>query len=292
MKNRKWENDSHKGVLYLCATPIGNLEDITFRVLRILKEVDIIAVESIKRTLKLINHFEINTRMVSYREDNRDSQGEYIVGLLESGKNIALVSDAGMPGLSDPGNHLIRLCYEQNIKVTCVPGPSSILTSLVLSGFSPNRFVFEGFLPRKKLKRTSIIKQIAMEERPVIIFEAPHRLLKLIKELDEEIGERNICITRELTKIYEEVKWGRPSELIDYLSKEEIKGEIILIIDSLKISGMENTGGLENRSVEEHMRELIDQGKKLKDAAREVSRLCSIPIKEAYKKGLEIREKK
>lgn len=286
------EKESRKpGVLYVCATPIGNLEDMTLRVVRILREVDVIAAESVKRTFKILNHYEINTKIVSYREENRLLQGKYIVGLIKSGRNVALVSDAGMPGLSDPGNHLINMCYQEELKVFCLPGSSSILASLVLSGFSTDRFVFEGFLPRKGSKRKEALEVLSGEKRTVVIFESPVRVKTTLKELSVLIGNRRVCIAREITKLHEEIIWGSALQLIEILDKKEVKGEIVIIIENTQCQSFKKIKQKDDGSCEEQMEKLIRNGMKLKEAARKTAELLGVAINDAYKKGLQIKER-
>jgi len=191
------------GKLYLCATPIGNLEDMTFRVVRTLKEVDLIAAEDTRNSIKLLNHFEIKTPMTSYHEYNKIDKGHYLVEQLLEGKNIALVTDAGTPGISDPGEELVAMCYEAGIEVTSLPGPAACITALTLSGLSTRRFAFEAFLPSDKKEKKKILEELKTETRTMIMYEAPHRLLRTLEELFETLGERRLTVCRELTKKHE-----------------------------------------------------------------------------------------
>ena len=191
------------GTLYLCATPIGNLEDMTLRAIRILREADLIAAEDTRNSIKLLNHFEIKTPMTSYHEYNKIEKGRKLVERLLSGENIALITDAGMPGISDPGEELVKMCYDAGVAVTAVPGASACITALVLSGLSTRRFAFEAFLPAEKKERKSILTELKDETRTMIIYEAPHRLLRTLEELYETMGERKITVCRELTKRHE-----------------------------------------------------------------------------------------
>ena len=221
----------NKGQLYICATPIGNLEDITLRVLRILQEVDLIAAEDTRHTLKLLNHYDIKTPMTSYHEHNEAAKSAYLTNKLLGGANIALVSDSGMPGISDPGRELIRRCHQLQIPMQICPGASAGISALVLSGLCDGRHAFEGFLPRDKKKRKEILTNLATEHRTIILYEAPHRLLAALQELYDHLGDRQIAVVREITKKFEEVRQGDLSEMIEFYSKNAAKGEFVLIIE-------------------------------------------------------------
>jgi 16S rRNA (cytidine1402-2'-O)-methyltransferase len=219
-----------KGFLYLVATPIGNLEDITLRALKTLKEVDIIACEDTRQTLNLLNHYQIKKPLISYFGHNEKQRSQHLVQELLTGKNIALVSNAGTPIISDPGYELVKKCIDSNIIIKAIPGTSACLSALIVSGLSSDRFVFEGFLPRKTPKRKKRLQEIAREQRTVILYESPYRLTKTLSELKEVLGECQIVIARELTKFYEEIKRGTIEEIIQEVSGKTIKGEITLII--------------------------------------------------------------
>jgi len=219
------------GQLYICATPIGNLEDITLRVLRILKEVDLIAAEDTRHTLKLLNHYDIKTPMTSYHEHNEAGKAEKLADKILGGASIALVSDSGMPGISDPGHKIIQRCYEMQIPVTICPGASAGISALVLSGISARRYAFEGFLPRDKKKRREILENLVNESRTIALYEAPHRLLTTLREIYEHLGERQIATVREITKKFEEVKQGSLADMIEYYDENPAKGEFVLIIE-------------------------------------------------------------
>ena len=193
------------GILYLCATPIGNLEDMTMRAVRILKEVDLIAAEDTRNSIKLLNHFEIHTPMTSYHEFNKYEKGRYLVGLLLEGKNIALITDAGTPGISDPGEELVRMAHEAGVTVTALPGACAAVNALVLSGLPTRRFCFEAFLPADKKERREVLEELKEETRTIVLYEAPHRLLRTLQELFEELGDRSLTVVRELTKKHEAV---------------------------------------------------------------------------------------
>ncbi len=218
------------GTLYLCATPIGNLEDITFRVLRTLKEADLIAAEDTRHTIKLLNHFEIKTPMTSYHEFNKVEKARYLVEQLKTGINIALVTDAGTPGISDPGEELVKQCYEAGIRVTSLPGPAACITALTLSGLSTRRFCFEAFLPSDKKEKQQILEELKQETRTMILYEAPHRLVKTLGELREVLGNRSITLCRELTKKYEEAWQTTLDKALERYEDEEPKGECVIVI--------------------------------------------------------------
>ena len=223
--------NENRGKLYICATPIGNLEDITLRVLRILQEVDLIAAEDTRHTLKLLNHYDIKTPLTSYHEHNEATKSESLTDRLLGGSNIALVSDSGMPGISDPGGALIRRCHELQIPVQICPGASAGISALVLSGLCARRYAFEGFLPREKKKRRETLVSLATEQRTIVLYEAPHRLLTVLQEIYEHLGDREIAVVREITKKFEEVRCGSLTEIIEHYSENVIKGEIVLIIE-------------------------------------------------------------
>lgn len=220
------------GILFLCATPIGNLEDISLRCLRVLREADLIAAEDTRRFRKLASHFEISAPVVSYYEHNAHIRGPEIVQRIREGASVALVTDAGLPGVSDPGEHLVRLVLEADLKVVPIPGPSASLTALVASGAATGRFVFEGFLPREKSGRRERIETIAREPRTVILYEAPHRVVKTLQDLAGVIGERPVVCARELTKVFEEFRRGSAAELAGHYGEHGAKGEFTLIIDA------------------------------------------------------------
>ncbi|RKY05022.1 16S rRNA (cytidine(1402)-2'-O)-methyltransferase [Candidatus Poribacteria bacterium] len=222
------------GTLYVVATPIGNLEDITLRALRVLREVDLIAAEDTRHTKKLLDHYGIRKPMVSYHEHNERERAEQLVRELKKGKDVALVTDAGTPAISDPGYVLIRRCIEEGVKVVPVPGPSALIAALCVSGLPVHRFAFEGFLPHKGGKRRNKLEELKDEERTLIFYESPHRLLKTLKDMLEILGDRNIAVARELTKVHEEVFRGRISEAIKRFSSSPVKGEITLVVEGKK----------------------------------------------------------
>lgn len=218
------------GKLYLCATPIGNLEDITYRVVRTLKKVDLIAAEDTRNSIKLLNHFEIRTPMTSYHEYNKIEKAYQLVDKMREGLNIALITDAGTPGISDPGEDLVRICYEEGIEVTSLPGPAACITALTMSGQPTRRFAFEAFLPREKKERAAVLSQLVNETRTIIIYEAPHHLIRTLEELYETLGDRKLTVCRELTKRYEEKTLTTFSEILQYYKDNEPRGEYVLVI--------------------------------------------------------------
>ncbi len=218
------------GTLYLCATPIGNLEDITLRVLRTLREVDLIAAEDTRNSIRLLNHFQIKTPMTSYHEYNKIEKAWQLVDRLREGKNIALITDAGTPGISDPGEELVRICTEEGITVTSLPGPAACITALTMSGLPTRRFAFEAFLPREKKERAEILSHLKEETRTIVLYEAPHHLKKTLDELCDVLGDRQAAVCRELTKRYEEKILSTISDLISYYKDNEPRGEYVLII--------------------------------------------------------------
>lgn len=276
------------GVLYLCATPIGNLEDITLRCLRVLGEVDIIAAEDTRRTIKLLNHYNISKSLMSYHEHNKKEKGEEIIALLSQGKDIALVSDAGMPCISDPGEDLVIQCIEKSIKIVPIPGASASLTAISISGFNTERFVFEGFLPRKGREREERLNEIAKEKRTIILYEAPHRLLKTLKDLKKHLGNRNISVSRELTKKFEETISTDIIEAIKEFEQRDIKGEFVLVIEGKLSDEVELDEDWKVLTIKEHIRFLMDSGFSKKESISEVARLRKISKREVYKISIDI----
>jgi 16S rRNA (cytidine1402-2'-O)-methyltransferase len=272
------------GKLYLCATPIGNLEDITFRVLRTLKEVDLIAAEDTRNSIKLLNHFEIKTQMTSYHEFNKYDKAKYLVDKMLEGKNIALITDAGTPGISDPGEELVKQCYESGIEVTSLPGAAACITALTLSGLSTRRFCFEAFLPSDKKEKALILNNLKNETRTIICYEAPHRLVKTLEELYQELGDRKITVCRELTKKYETVFLTTFSKALDYYKKNEPKGECVIVIEGKSFEEMEeeSRNKWNEMSIEEHMLHYMNQGIDKKAAMKLVAKDRGISKREVY----------
>lgn len=273
------------GTLYLCATPIGNLEDMTFRVIRTLKEVDLIAAEDTRNSIKLLNHFEIQTPMTSYHEFNKYEKGRKLVEKLLEGQNIALITDAGTPGISDPGEELVQMCYEAGVPVTSLPGAVACVTALTLSGMSTRRFAFEAFLPTDKKEREAVLQEIESETRTIVMYEAPHRLVKTLKLLAERLGsERKITVCRELTKRHETAFRSTIAEAMAYYEANDPKGECVLVIEgrSREEMRMEAQARWEEMSVEEHMEHYLSQGIGKKDAMKMVAKDRGVPKREIY----------
>ncbi|MCR5467803.1 MAG: 16S rRNA (cytidine(1402)-2'-O)-methyltransferase [Lachnospiraceae bacterium] len=273
------------GKLYLCATPIGNLEDITLRVLRTLKEVDLIAAEDTRNSIKLLNHFDIHTPMTSYHEFNKIEKAYQLVNKMKEGMNIALITDAGTPGISDPGEDLVRICYEEGIEVTSLPGPAACITSLTMSGRPTRRFAFEAFLPREKKERAVILEELKTETRTIVMYEAPHRLGKTLAELYEALGDRNITITRELTKMHEEKLRFTLSDAVSYYEENEPKGEFVLVIEGKTHEELEkeSQARFEEISIEEHMKMYEDKGIDRKEAMKMVAKDRGMSKRDVYK---------
>ena len=277
------------GKLYLCATPIGNLEDITFRVVRTLKEVDVIAAEDTRNSIKLLNHFEIKTPLTSYHEFNKYDKAKTLVARMAAGENIALITDAGTPGISDPGEELVRQCYEVGIEVTSLPGAAACITALTLSGLSTRRFAFEAFLPADKKDRTDILKELRDETRTIIIYEAPHRLKKTLSELLEVLGNRRANIVKELTKLHENVFLTNLASALTYYEENEPRGEFVLVIEgrSREEIKREKEASFNEMDINEHMKSYLDKGMDKKAAMKAVALDRGIPKREVYKMILE-----
>lgn len=278
------------GKLYVCATPIGNLEDITYRVIRILKEVDLIAAEDTRNSIKLLNHFEINTPMTSYHEFNKIEKAYQLTDSLNKGKNIALITDAGTPGISDPGEELVRMCYEKGIDVIPVPGAAACITALSACGISSQRFCFEAFLPREKRMRGIILNELKNETRTIVLYEAPHRLLDTLKELLQILGNRNLCLCRELTKKHEEFNRTTIQESIKLYQEKEPRGEYVLIIEGKSYEDIkkEKQQEWETMPLDKHMEYYETQGIARKEAMKLVAKDRGITKREVYQKLLDI----
>lgn len=272
------------GMLYLCATPIGNLEDITYRVVRILGEVDIIAAEDTRNSIKLLNHFDIKTPLTSYHEYNKIDKAYYLVDQMRQGKNIALITDAGTPGISDPGEDLVRICYEEGIEVTSLPGPAACVTALTMSGLKTRRFAFEAFLPKDKKERKEILESLKTETRTTIVYEAPHHLVKTLEELYENLGNRRLTICRELTKKFEEKLPLTLEEAISYYKEKNPRGEYVLVIEGRSRQEMKEEAekSWEEMSMEEHMAIYQKKGIQRKEAMKMVAKDRGISKRDVY----------
>ena len=275
------------GTLYLCATPIGNLEDMTLRAVRILQEVDLIAAEDTRNSVKLLNHFDIHTPMTSYHEYNKVEKARELVKKLKEGINIALITDAGTPGISDPGEELVRQCFEEDIPVTSLPGPAACITALTMSGQPVRRFCFEAFLPNGKAdkkERQRILEELRGETRTMVIYEAPHHLLQTLKDLEEVLGERSISICRELTKKHEAVRRTTLREAVSFYEREEPRGEFVLVIEgkSLQEIRREEISQWEQMTLEEHMAFYMNRGMEKKEAMKAAAKDRGISKREVY----------
>ncbi len=279
-----------KGTLYICATPIGNLEDITYRVLRTLQEVDLIAAEDTRNSIKLLNHFNIKTPMTSYHEFNKFEKAKVLVDKLYSGVNIALITDAGTPGISDPGEELVKQCHQAGITVTSLPGAAACVTALTMSGQATRRFVFEAFLPTDKKERNFIIDALRNETRTIIIYEAPHRLIKTLHELSEVFGQdRTLSICKELTKKYENIMITTFEEALEYYQSNEPKGEYVLVIagKSKETLIKESRQQWDTMSVAKHVQMYMDSGMDKKEAMKAAAKDRGVSKRDIYNELLD-----
>ena len=274
-----------QGTLYLCATPIGNLEDITFRVLQTLKDVDLIAAEDTRNTLKLLNHFDIHKPMTSYHEHNKYEKADKLIEFLLRGENIAVVTDAGTPAISDPGEVLAKKCMEQGIRVTSLPGACALITGLTMSGMPARRFCFEGFLPADKKERGKVLERLREEERTVILYEAPHHLRTTLRDLQEALGDRKIVLCRELTKKFEEAKKFTIQEAREYYEVNDPRGEYVLVLAGAdpEEKKRREEAVWKTMSIEEHMTYYESQGEDRREAMKLVAKDRGVPKREIYR---------
>ncbi len=272
------------GTLYLCATPIGNLGDMTPRVVETLRSVDVIAAEDTRNSIKLLNHFEIHTPMTSYHEYNKVEKARQLVGQLLNGQDIALITDAGTPAISDPGEILVQMCHENGVPVTSLPGAAACITALTLSGLSTRRFCFEGFLPADKKEKKMVLQDLKEETRTMILYEAPHHLVRTLEELYEVLGQRRITLCRELTKRFETVLPTTLEDALAYYEKEEPRGEYVLVLEgkSFEEKRQEEISSWENMSIEEHMTYYESQGMDNKSAMKQVAKDRGVGKREIY----------
>lgn len=280
---------TNTGTLYLCATPIGNLEDMTFRAVRTLQEADLIAAEDTRNSIKLLNHFDIHTPMTSYHEYNKMEKGRSLVKRLLEGQNIALITDAGTPGISDPGEELVRMCQEAGVTVTSLPGACACITALTLSGLPTRRFCFEAFLPADKKERKMVLEELLEETRTTIIYEAPHRLRKTLLELLETLGNRRLTICRELTKKHETAFATTLKDAVEFYEHQEPKGECVLVMEGRSRQSMEKEkqAEFEEMTVEEHVKLYEDQGMDRKEAMKRAAKDRGVGKREIYQALLE-----
>ncbi|MGI6551052.1 MAG: 16S rRNA (cytidine(1402)-2'-O)-methyltransferase [Syntrophomonadales bacterium] len=274
------------GTLYICATPIGNLEDASYRLIRILNEVDLIACEDTRHTRILLNHYEIKKPTISYFQHNQRGREDSLIERLQSGQNIALVSDAGTPGISDPGHLLVERAWSEGIKVEVIPGPSALISALVVSGMDSRTFVFEGFLPPRAGQRKKALQRLAREERTLVFYESPRRLLSLLQDMEQVWGNRTVAVVRELTKIYEEVKRGLLSEVIGYYEENPPRGEITIVAEGFKEEGAPDL----DRICDE-VRELVEQGMKKKEALSQKAREYGVKKSDIYNRIVQMLDK-
>jgi len=272
-----------KGTLFVVSTPIGNLEDITLRAIRILKEVDVIAAEDTRHTLKLLNYYGISKPLISYWGEKERAKAEEVIGRLSAGNSVALVSDAGTPGISDPGSVLIKRAIEEDILVVPVPGPAALIAALTISGFSTEEFVFCGFLPAKQSQRRKFLEELSLERRTVVIYESPHRVLESMAEIADIFGERSMFLAREITKLHEEVLRGTATEVFARLGESKIVGEYVLVIEGRQ----ESEGGHREEDAIKEIRSLMRKGLGRKEAVKRVAEQYGLSRKELYDRSLE-----
>ncbi|MBR0516413.1 MAG: 16S rRNA (cytidine(1402)-2'-O)-methyltransferase [Eubacterium sp.] len=272
------------GILYLVATPIGNLEDMTYRAVRILKEADIIAAEDTRNSIKLLNHFEISTPMTSYHEFNKYDKADYLIGRLSDGQNIALITDAGTPGISDPGEVLVEKCFNAGITVVPVPGACAVVNALIASGQPTRRFAFEAFLPADKKERKAVLESLKDETRTIIVYEAPHRLVKTLKELMENLGDRSLTLCKELTKKHESFIKTTFAEALLMYENEEPRGEFVLVIRGKSAEEIlqDKAAAWENISVTEQVSRYEAEGMTRKEAIKKTAEERGVPKREVY----------
>ncbi len=275
------------GTLYIVPTPIGNLRDITLRAIDVLKEVDLIACEDTRRTAKLLNHLDIKCKMISYFEHNKEKKGEIIIDILSQGRSVALVSDAGVPAISDPGEELVELCIKKGINIIPLPGACAFITGLVASGLSTKSFLFEGFLSVNKSIRSQRLKDLMEEQRTIIFYEAPHKLLRTLKDLYDYLGERKVVLARELTKIHEEFYRDKLSGSIKKYEGVKVKGEVVILLEGARINkrGVEE---LSNEDIAKKIDLLIKEGMGKNEAIKNVAKTHNLNKREVYKKYSEI----
>ena len=275
------------GKLYICPTPIGNLEDITYRTLRVLNEVDLIAAEDTRHSIKLLNHFEISKPLTSYHEHNKDSKGGYLINKLLDGENIALISDAGMPGISDPGEDIIKQAIEHNIEIEVLPGATASITALVGSGLETAKFAFEGFLDRDKKIRRNQLEELKEERRTIIFYESPHRLKDTLKDMLKILGNRKIAVNREITKKYQEIIREDIETVINVFNEKEVKGEFVLIVEGFKgEKTVQNS--YDDLNEREYVLALMESGMDKKDAIKTVCKDRKLKKDVVYKQVLDL----
>jgi 16S rRNA (cytidine1402-2'-O)-methyltransferase len=277
-----------QGKLTICPTPIGNLEDITLRTIRILKEVDLVAAEDTRHSIKLLNHFHIQKPLTSYHEHNKETKGVYLIKKLKQGEHIALVSDAGMPGISDPGADLIKQCIQEDIEIEVLPGPTAFVTALVVSGLSTDQFIFEGFLDRDKKKRRRQLEDLSKEERTLIFYESPHRLTNTLEDFLKVLGDRKMVCARELTKLHEEILRTSVRKGVEYFEKNPPKGEFVILLEGISKEEKEKQRhkDWEKLSIREHLTLYLTQKIDKKEAIKKVAKERNLSKREVYKHSI------
>lgn len=272
------------GTLYVTGTPIGNLSDFSPRAIETLKLVDLIAVEDTRNTIKLLNHFDIKGKMTSYHEHNKVEKARELVDFLKTGKSIALVSDAGMPCISDPGYELVNLCFDEDVTVTTVPSGTAVVSALVLSGFDSRRYIFEGFLPTSKKERQFVLECLKDEYRTTVFYEAPHHIIKTLKLLEDVLGDRRVCIVREITKRYEQRLCGTVGELLQHFDEVDPRGEMVVVVEGKSKADIETEKlqQWDDISIKQHVDMYINQGMTNKDAMKQVAKDRKIGKREVY----------
>ncbi len=278
------KNENLKGTLFVCGTPIGNLDDMTYRSVETLKNADLIIAEDTRNTIKILNHFDIKNQMTSYHEHNKNEKGKRIIEFLKAGNNVALVSDAGMPCISDPGEDLVKLCYENDITVTTVPTGTAVVSALILSGLNMKSYAFLGFLPKDKKVRKAILNDLKRETKTTVIYEAPHHLKSTLKELEQFIIDRKISVVREITKKFEEVISGTTTEVLSHFEKNDPKGEMVIVINgtTYKQLKQEDVDKWNNISIDEHMNIYLEQNYSSKDSMKLVAKDRNISKRDVY----------
>ncbi len=271
------------GKLYLIATPIGNLEDITFRAINTLKNVDIIAAEDTRHTLKLLNYYGISKPLISYHRHNEDVKSDVLINKLLDGENIAIVTDAGTPGISDPGEEIVKEAIKNNIEIIPIPGACALINALIPSGLNTKEFAFYGFLPLNKRNRKKILEKIKKEDKTIILYEAPHKLVKTMEDILENIGDINCVIAKEITKIHEEFLRNNISKIIDELNKKEIKGEYIILLDMNNNTNKESDE-IKDKTIEEQYEFYKKQGMEKKEIIKIIAKNKNVPKNEIYQK--------
>ncbi|MGI6565951.1 MAG: 16S rRNA (cytidine(1402)-2'-O)-methyltransferase [Firmicutes bacterium] len=278
------------GELFICATPIGNLEDITLRALRVLREADLIAAEDTRRTRQLLTHFDIHTPLLSYHQHNAAGRIPELIRRLKSGESIAVVSDAGTPGISDPGQELIQAAIQEGLPVVPVPGPSAVITALVAAGFDTSAFVFGGFIPRGRREKREAMERVAREPRTTVLYEAPHRLRDTLRLCAELMPQRPMAVCREMTKVHEEIVRGNPAFLLEHFEENNPRGEFVLVFSAVDESSIpaDAEGAGEGLTIEERLAELLEQGYDKKAAIKTVARERGVPRREVYDAAIDL----